>query len=72
VENNTEPTEGSMPPLALDLLSILLGVAGLYLGLTAKQQLAPLTKSADKGSSSAAPIHKQLSKIYTRINILAN
>ena len=61
-----------MPPLALDLLSILLGGAGLYLGLTAKQQLAPLKKSADKGSSSAAPIHKQLSKIYTRINILAN
>ena len=61
-----------MPPLALDLLSILLGGAGLYLGLIAKQQLAPLTKSADKGSSSAAPIHKQLSKIYTRIKILAN
>ena len=40
-----------MLPLALVLLAILLGGAGLYLGLTTKQQLAPLTKSADEGTT---------------------
>ena len=71
VEDDTESTESSMLPLALVLLAILLGGAGLYIGLTAKQQLAPLAKSADEGTSSAARIDKQLSKIDTRINELS-
>lgn len=71
MEDNTESTESSLLPLALVLLAILLGGAGLYLGLTAKQQLAPLKKSADEGNSSVARIDKQLSKIDTRINELS-
>ena len=71
VEDDTESTESSMLPLALVLLAILLGGAGLYLGLTAKQQLAPLSRSADEVNSSAARINKQLSKIDTRINELS-
>ena len=71
MEDHTESTENTMLPLALVLLAILLGCAGLYLGFTAKQQLAPLTKSADEGTSSAARIDKQLSKIDTRINELS-
>ena len=71
MEDDTEPTESSMLPLALVLLSILLGGTGLYLGLTAKQQLATLSKSAYEGSSSTARINKQLSKIDKRINELS-
>ena len=71
MEDYTESTESSLLPLALVLLAILLGGAGLYLGLTATQQLAPLKKSADEGTSSAARIDKQLSKIDTRINELS-
>ena len=71
VEDDTESTESSMLPLALVLLAILLCGAGLYLGLTAKQQLAPLSRSADEVNSSAARINKQLSKIDTRINELS-
>ena len=71
MEDDTEANETSMLPLAFVLLAILLGGAGLYLGLTAKQQLVPLTKSVDEGSSSAVHINKQLSKIDTRINDLS-
>ena len=71
VEDNTELTETTMLPLALVMLAILLGGSGLYLGLTAKQQLDPLTKSVVEGSSSTAHINKQLSKIDTRINELS-
>ena len=71
MEDDTEPTESSMLPLALVLLSILLGGAGLYFGLTAKQQIAPLNESVDLGTSSAARIDKQLSTIDTRIKDLS-
>ncbi len=71
VDNDTESNETSMLPLAFVLLAILLGGAGLYLGLTARQQLVPLTKFVDETSSSAAYINKQLSEIDTRINELS-
>lgn len=56
-----------MVPLALALLAIVLGGAGLYFGLTANQQLAPIAESIDAGSSSAARIDKQLSSLETRL-----
>ena len=71
VENDTEPMETYNLQLALVLLAILFGGAGLYLELTAKQQLVTLNKSAEEGSSSAAHINKQLSKVDIRINIPA-
>ena len=61
-----------MLPLALALLAIVLGGAGLYFGLTANQQLAPLTESVDEGSSFAARIDKQLSSLETRIGELSS
>ena len=71
MEDETELKETSMVTLALVFLAILLGGAGFYLGLTAKQQIAPLTESVDVGSSSAARIDKQLSTIDTWINDLS-
>lgn len=56
-----------MVPLALALLAIVLGGAGLYFGLTANQQIAPLSESISEGSSSAARIDKQLSSLETRL-----
>jgi LysM repeat protein len=71
MEDEIEPSSGtSMVPLALALLAIVLGGAGLYFGLTANQQLAPLSESIDEGSSSAARIDKQLSAFDTRITEL--
>lgn len=68
MDEDIEPSNGaSMVPLALALLAVVLGGAGLYFGLTASQQLAPLSESIDAGSSSAARIDKQLSGFETRI-----
>lgn len=71
VEENTDLKETSMVSLALVFLAILLGGAGFYLGLTAKQQIATLAESVDVGSSLAARIDKQLSMADTRINDLS-
>ena len=71
MEEDTESIETSLVPIALVFLAILLGGAGLYFGLTAKQQIAPLTESVDVGTSSAARIDKQLSTIDTRIKDLS-
>jgi LysM repeat protein len=70
--DDIEPASGaSMVPLALALLAIVLGGAGLYFGLSANQQLSPLSESINEGSSSAARIDKQLSGIDTRITELS-
>ena len=59
-----------MVPLALALLAIVIGGAGLYFGLNANQRIAPLTESVDEGTSSSARVDKQLSTLETRINEL--
>lgn len=56
-----------MLPIALAVLAIALGGAGLYFGINASQQLSPLTDSVDAGTSSSARLEKQLSSIETRL-----
>ncbi|WPJ95296.1 LysM domain-containing protein [Coraliomargarita algicola] len=70
MEEDNEPTGASMVPLALALLAIVLGGAGLYFGLNANQRITPLTESVDEGSSAAARIDKQLASLDTRIDEL--
>lgn len=60
-----------MVPIALALLAIVLGSAGLYFGMTANQQLAPLTESIDEGNSSAAEIDKQIASLERRLSDLS-
>lgn len=72
MEEDIEPSAGaSMVPIALALLAIVLGGAGLYFGLNANQQIAPLTEFVDEGSSSSARIDKQLSTLATRLEELS-
>ncbi|MGZ0654337.1 LysM peptidoglycan-binding domain-containing protein [Coraliomargarita sp. W4R53] len=70
MEEDNESSGTSMVPLALALLAIVLGGAGLYFGLNANQRIAPLTESVDEGTSAAARIDKQLSTLDTRISEL--
>lgn len=60
-----------MLPIALAVLAIVLGGAGLYFGINASQQLSPLTDSVDAGTSSAARLEKQLASIETRLTELS-
>lgn len=70
MEEDNESSGASLVPLALALLAIVLGGAGLYFGLNANQRIAPLTESVDEGTSAAARIDKQLSTLDTRIDEL--
>jgi LysM repeat protein len=67
MEEDIESSGASMVPIALALLAIVLGSAGLYFGLNANQRIAPLTESVDEGTSFAARLDKQLSSMETRI-----
>jgi LysM repeat protein len=70
MEEDIESSGTSMVPLALALLAIVIGGAGLYFGLNANQRIAPLTESVDEGTSSSARVDKQLSTLETRVNEL--
>ena len=70
MEEDIESSGTSMVPIALALLAIVLGGAGLYFGMNANQRIAPLSESVDEGTSSAARIDKQLSALDTRIGEL--
>lgn len=63
-------SSGSMIPLALASLAIILGGAGIYLGLTANQQLAPIQESVEAGTSGLAEINKLSEGYQGRINEL--
>lgn len=58
---------GSLLPVALAVLAIVLGGAGLYFGLTANQRLSPLSESLDAGTSSAARLEKDISALETKL-----
>lgn len=60
-----------MVPIALALLAIVLGGAGLYFGMTANQQLAPISESIDVGNSSAAESEKQIASLERRLSELS-
>jgi len=58
---------GSLVPVALAILAIVLGGAGLYFGLTANQRLNPLSESMEAGSTSAARLEKDIAGLETRV-----
>lgn len=60
-------SSGSLVPLALAILAIVLGGAGLYFGLTASQRLNPLSESMEAGTSSAARLEKDIAALDTQI-----
>lgn len=58
---------GSLLPMALAVLAIVLGGAGLYFGMTANQRLSPLADTMEAGSSSAARLEKDIAGLETRL-----
>lgn len=58
-------------PLALAVLAILLGGAGLYFGLSASQRLSPLTETLEAGSSSSALLEKEIAALATKVSELS-
>ncbi|MFP4261202.1 MAG: LysM peptidoglycan-binding domain-containing protein [Opitutales bacterium] len=71
MEEEIESPGGSvMLPIALAGLAIVLGGAGLYFGLSANQQLSPLSASLNEGSSSAARLEKEVGALEGQLEEL--
>lgn len=58
---------GGLVPIALAILAIVLGGAGLYFGLTASQRLNDLAESMDAGSTSVLRLEKDIDALETQV-----
>lgn len=72
MEDDVEVNESSSQiiPIALAVLAVVVGGAGLYFGMTANQRIAPLSESLNAGVSSSAQLEKTISKLETRVEEL--
>ncbi len=71
MEDDLNESSSSMIPVALAVLAIALGGAGLYFGLTANQRLNPISENMEASSGSAARIEKQLDAFDTKLAEIA-
>lgn len=58
---------GGLLTVALAVLAIVLGGAGLYFGMTANQRLSPLADSMEAGSGASAQLEKGISALETQL-----
>lgn len=65
------PSGGNLLSVALSVLAIVLGGAGLYFGMTASQKLSPLTDSMEAGSGTVARLEKSISALETQLTELS-
>jgi LysM repeat protein len=65
-ENETS-SGSNLVPVALAVLAIVLGGAGLYFGMTANQRLNPIHESMEADSGNAARMEKQLAGLETQL-----
>ncbi|MGJ8652418.1 MAG: LysM peptidoglycan-binding domain-containing protein [Opitutaceae bacterium] len=67
MEDDLNESSSSMLPVALGVLAIALGGAGLYFGITASQQLSPISDNLEASSGSAARIEKQIESMAIKL-----
>jgi len=70
-EELESPGGSGMIPIALAVLGIVLGGAGLYFGMTANQRLTPIAESVKSGSSGAERLEKEIGALETRLTELS-
>ncbi|MEN8661890.1 MAG: LysM peptidoglycan-binding domain-containing protein [Lentimonas sp.] len=71
MEEDLNESSVSMLPIALGVLAIAIGGAGLYFGMTANQRLSPIVDGMESSTGSAARIEKQLASFETQLEELA-
>jgi len=71
MEDDANQSPSNMVPVALAVLGIVLGGAGLYFGLTANQRLNPIDESVSAGATSSAKIEKVINGFQTQVAELA-
>jgi LysM repeat protein len=67
MDEDTEPTSGNMIPIALAVLGIVLGAAGLYFGFNVNNRLNLVDTSIQESSTSSAEIEKSVTFFDARI-----
>ena len=70
MEDDLNESSSSMLPIALALLAIALGGAGLYFGMSANQRINPISDNIEERSGSAARIEKQLASFEAQLTEL--
>ena len=73
MEEEVEVSESSsnMIPIALAVLALVLGGAGLYFGLTANQRLTPLNATLEAGATGTAQLQKSIDQLEIEITELS-
>ena len=71
MEDDANQSPSNMVPVALAVLGIVLGGAGLYFGLTANQRLNPIDESVSAGATSSAKIETVINEFQTQVAELA-
>jgi LysM repeat protein len=71
MEDDANQSPNNMVPVALAVLGIVLGGAGLYFGLTANQRLNPIDESVSAGATSSAKIETVINGFQTQVAELA-
>ncbi len=71
MEEDLNESSVSMLPIALGVLAIALGGAGLYFGMTANQRLNPISENLESSAGSAERVEKQLERFETQLAEIA-
>ena len=71
MEDDANQSPSNIVPVALAVLGIVLGGAGLYFGLTANQRLNPIDESVSAGATSSAKIETVINGFQTQVAELA-
>ena len=71
MEDDANQSPSNMVPVALAVLGIVLGTAGLYFGLTSNQRLNPIDESVSAGATSSAKIETVINGFQTQVAELA-
>ena len=68
MEEENEPSSVvAIVPLALSILAVVLGSAGLYFGLSANKRLSPISKSMEAGTTNAVRVDQALASKETKL-----
>ena len=70
MEDDLDQTPSNIMPLALTVLAIVLGCAGLYFGLSANQRIKAVDASVAAGSSSSVRVQQQIDEFDSQITAM--
>jgi LysM repeat protein len=71
MEEELDSPASNLLPIALAVLALVLGGAGLYFGMSANQRISPISETLNAGTSSAAMVEKQVARFEEELATLS-